>query len=496
MEEKQENKEVEEFKFDISEPTEKFTKHLEVPFNDRIILSAPFGAGKTYFLKEYFKRNNDKYETIHLFPVNYSVASNKDIFELIKYDILFELFGKDIEFDKTDFSKLDFLPFYLNGNKVSALETLTPLLNFIPKVGKTVADISKQLLSFYRKFEKQFDNIQIDDEDAALHYLESLNNKKGSIYEDDFYSQLIRQLVNQLKKINDQEEKEKKTVLIIDDLDRIDPEHIFRILNVLSAHMDKAAGENKFGFDKIILVFDQYNVRNIFANRYGVNVDYTGYIDKFYSYKVFEFSNKEGLQKDIITILKSIKSYSKFVDFDKDDVFVQGIVYVFQRLIQANVLTVRRLLKVQNQTIGFKQSFSSYNYPEVRFGGQFHILILAELLLFIYEDWEEVLYSIKRITELDFIEDLDNRSYVFSLINESLLLLDVHNHNFKESEDQYSYINKEYKLDLKYSFGYYKFDRLYYCTLKVNGRDELDDPQLLMILYLTLKEIKGRKILK
>ena len=39
-------------------------------------------------------------------------------------------------------------------------------------------------------------------------------------------------LIDQLKKDG------KKTVLIIDDLDRIDPEHIFRLLNVFAAHLD------------------------------------------------------------------------------------------------------------------------------------------------------------------------------------------------------------------------------------------------------------------
>ena len=41
----------------------------------------------------------------------------------------------------------------------------------------------------------------------------------------------------------------KKNVLVIDDLDRIDPEHIFRILNILSVHNNHFDSENKFSFD-------------------------------------------------------------------------------------------------------------------------------------------------------------------------------------------------------------------------------------------------------
>src|SRR5690606_38625896 len=121
-------------------------------------------------------------------------------------------------------------------------------------------------------------------------------------FEEDFYSQLILQLVNQLKASQSDTDDCKETVLIIDDLDRVDPDHIFRILNVLSAQIDKVGTNNKFGFDKIILVFDQCNVRNIFKNRYGANVDYVGYIDKFYSHVIFEFKNFVGLKDAAIKL--------------------------------------------------------------------------------------------------------------------------------------------------------------------------------------------------
>ncbi len=80
-------------------------------------------------------------------------------------------------------------------------------------------------------------------------------------------------------------------ILVIDDLDRIDPEHIFRILNIFSAH-DKL-GENKFGFIKVILVCDINNIKHIYHHFYGKNVDFFGYINKFYSSEVYEYSNKD-----------------------------------------------------------------------------------------------------------------------------------------------------------------------------------------------------------
>lgn len=67
-----------------------FRNHLDI--TPRVIFSAKFGDGKTTFLKEFREneKNNDYvFFTIH--PINYPVASNDDIFEYIKRDILLQL---------------------------------------------------------------------------------------------------------------------------------------------------------------------------------------------------------------------------------------------------------------------------------------------------------------------------------------------------------------------------------------------------------------------
>ena len=61
-----------EFKLDV--PNRKFNEHLLLEGNNRIIFSGAFGTGKTYFLEKFFEKNTE-YEAIHLFPVNYSVAT-------------------------------------------------------------------------------------------------------------------------------------------------------------------------------------------------------------------------------------------------------------------------------------------------------------------------------------------------------------------------------------------------------------------------------------
>lgn len=107
------------------------------------------------------------------------------------------------------------------------------------------------------------------------------------------------------------ENTNKKTVLIIEDLDRLDPGHLFRILNIFSAHIDRVYQlsstenicsesnllpellPNKFGFDNIVTVFDYNRTRKVFHHLYGENANFEGYIDKFKSHNIFDYSITE-----------------------------------------------------------------------------------------------------------------------------------------------------------------------------------------------------------
>ncbi len=281
--------------------SEGFKRHIEKKGNMKILFSAPFGAGKTTFLREYFKENDD-YEVFHLFPVNYSVATNDDIFKYIKVELLFSLLEKDVEFDMESFSKSMTMPFYLAKH---AYEVLIPFVQLLPKVGKNIHAIIKDLLKLISDFKAYHATLQIDDQAAAENFINEVYEKEGSIFEDNFFSQLIRQLIEQIQL------KPKKTVLILDDLDRIDPEHIFRILNVFAAHIDQQGMPdemaNKFGFDRIILVCHYENLKKIFQHKYGPDTDFSGYIDKYFSQAKFEFDSKEICKTFIIELFKASK---------------------------------------------------------------------------------------------------------------------------------------------------------------------------------------------
>ncbi len=413
----------------IEYPHVEFHSHLILPFNERIIFSAPFGCGKTYFLKEFFE-GTKAYDVIHLFPVNYSVADNKDIFELIKYDILFELLKKDLKFEFSEIAKTLSASFFAINNWQSLLH---PFVRLIPKIGKDVHAIIKDLQEVAKEFEKYHKAPQVDEKSEVITFLEAFTESKGSIFEENFYTQLIVKFVDQLK-VKDKKGKKKETVLILDDLDRIDPEHVFRILNVLSAHFDEREGsemKNKFGFDKVILVFDKQNVRQIFHNKYGSDVDYSGYLDKFYSIKIFDFDNSEAIQSQIWDLIKNIEHDNegdKFFDLHaKENVLPKSIAYILIALVKANKLSYRRFKKIFN--LKFKRNNYAPNLGVSHHvnGKELEVLFIFEFLLQFYENLDDLISAFQECKEF-YWETFDDDSTGFGLIGFLLVVLDSNQH--------------------------------------------------------------------
>ena len=119
------------------------------------------------------------------------------------------------------------------------------------------------------EIDKYIDKHSKDEKQEVQNFLQKIASRPGSIYESNLITQIILNLVEDAKTNMG---TNKKIILVIDDLDRIDPEHIFRILNILSVHNDFGnQQEHKFGFDKTILVCDIDNIRNIYRAKYGIN---------------------------------------------------------------------------------------------------------------------------------------------------------------------------------------------------------------------------------
>jgi len=328
-----------------------FYNHIEPVNNNRILFSGPFGTGKSTFLKEFFEANLDKYNVITLNPINYSVSSNEDIFELIKYDIITQLlenYSSDLSLKSEDFSNLEVIQSFVKTKMDFYRLTKSFIKAFVPGTDGLV-DFVNELKQESENLIAYKEAINRSDEDKLKDYLKQFGDIKGSMYERDEFSILIKDYIDRIrKKINDNEEgKEKEFVLLVDDLDRLDPEHLFRLFNIFSAHYNNDYSQNKFSFDKIVFVCDAGNVHKIFANRYGQDVQFSGYIDKFYSTQIYQFDNRKYLNSLIFEIAKAkFIPPSNAIYIDSYEVAGRSAFYtafelIANGLISNNLLTIR-----------------------------------------------------------------------------------------------------------------------------------------------------------
>ena len=209
------------FKIPIEGLFPKFESHLKIKNNTRILFSGKFGIGKTYFLNEFFENKKEDYEAFHLFPVNYQITSNENIIEYLKYDILVELLKKNKDILPTnDYNNLiDLERLLYLWRKDNLVEVFKKSVSLVPKLGRPLKDVIGLIESFL-KFKKE---IEAGDQESIDTFLNEIKKKK--ISETDPLSEMLKQKINKQK-------KKKQSVLILDDLERVDPEHIFRIINI------------------------------------------------------------------------------------------------------------------------------------------------------------------------------------------------------------------------------------------------------------------------
>ena len=114
-------------RINISAKINEFVQYLNT--SDRIILSAKFGDGKTYFLNELRKDKDlsDDYEFYTVYPVNYSVAKTEDVFEYIKRDIILQMSNKK-QLDNIDLDTF----FEAVKSFVDISSVVSFLLSFVP----------------------------------------------------------------------------------------------------------------------------------------------------------------------------------------------------------------------------------------------------------------------------------------------------------------------------------------------------------------------------
>lgn len=281
-----------------------FDRYFEA--NSRCVLSAPFGEGKSFFLNEFIKKKSSDYDFITLYPTGYQICDNKDVFEYIKRDILLALLALEPGFldalDKTNAAIIWDSISECREDIVSCLPEINIGVHGTADVTISTANIVNTVCKVVAKCKKKrrFGGNPIKD------YFDSFEHNKGSLYEFNPISNMISSLIAARKK-GSESSSPRKVVLVIEDLDRMDPEHIFRILNVFSAHfgddLDEDFSRNKFGFDKILLLCDYNNIKNIYHHLYGADADFCGYMSKFVAKGVFQYSLRSRVKEYMVSLL-------------------------------------------------------------------------------------------------------------------------------------------------------------------------------------------------
>lgn len=302
---------MEDIKIPIDKQLDEFGNHILA--NPRTFLSSKFGDGKSYFLDKFKKRNAERFVFITLYPVNYQVANNEDIFNLIKRDVLFQLivqgFFEDSSIQISD--ELALWGFIQNKYKSFLLELLPYMASVaLPAEYVPVVTAALKRKEVFKSIKKQFDDYKrqlAEKDDILTKFLDVAES--NPVYEEDLVTSLIKQAIHKFKEKSQQADKEKRVVLIVEDLDRLDPAHLFRILNIFSAHIDycyklmnkpnETLVGNKFGFDNVVFVADFSNIRKIFKHFYGEQTDFNGYIGKFLSSAPYNYSIRE-IRKNFI----------------------------------------------------------------------------------------------------------------------------------------------------------------------------------------------------
>lgn len=380
-----------------------FLAHMALPGNSRILFSGPFGSGKTTFLHELVE-SNDSYVFLKLFPINYSVLQNDDVFELIKLDLILELminFPVEIDLKVHEFPFLlttqMFINERLNANNLlrifgellptvqsgdENIQIMTAMASIAAKLNKSVVGLQKHYKEYKEEIGKAGGIKILQDFQKE----QELRLRKS---ETDTVSGLIKDLIERVKL----EKGRKESILVVDDLDRLDPEHIFRLFNIFSAHYDVDNVTNRFGFDKVIFVCDLENIRKIYSHRYGLGVDFSGYIHKFYSLIPFDFDNRKFIVEKVDQILsmldfKPANGSESFRLQNQESPFYALCHSILISLINCRRLSIRRLTnygeftaQVYRFSMGKRKNLSS---------SEVTILVVFQFIKSIFGSWTSV----------------------------------------------------------------------------------------------------------
>ncbi len=444
----------------FSSPATSFVDHLDDEDNHRIFFSGKYGTGKTTFLNYFFDRHEygQNFNVFHISPVNYSVLKNEDIFRYIKYDILYSLITKyEGSFAEASFDKYDALQYFAVDHFVRILATASLL---IPSYGKQLSKFlenSAQIRSRYESYRADGNTSKIE---RLQDFVGSIHESEGAPYERNQLTEIITANLEQLSS-----ESERQNVLVIDDIDRIDPAHIFRILNVFQSHVDERDSVllNKYGFHKIVIVGDIQNIRSIFQATYGGKTDFNGYIDKFYSRTVFKFDNRQSVISILSRIIESFTLiYNGERIKDNGHFAIIHLQFILSCLLSDNLINLRSLFSCYGQRIkvgSLSFKINGHSVPD------HPTLCILEILTNIFGDYN---YTIDRLQNLSSHNALDGGERRYEIFIGSLVTVcDFEPTKFRATKEgqpihNYSTDTKNMQIPVQYDVIRERISRFYY----------------------------------
>lgn len=227
---------------------------------------------------------------------------------------------------------------------------------------------------------------------------------------------------------------------------------------------------------------DIENIRGIFHNKYGADIDFSGYIDKFYSIDIFEYNFK-------MVIAESLNEYYRMVDISNamfkeakslpSHYLTNDLTFILSHLIYANSLSMRNFIN----SLKSKRILDNYEISEARFHTLYSkttpILIILDFLENIFGSYENTITGIhKAIKMYGYYKFNDYISYLRNTVGNLVMLIDNKNNKLQVSEKDYIYINEE--LDIKV---HYKINRVWdygvngEATCICNSKEVLEDAE-------------------
>ena len=148
----------------VDDAIREFRRHLLS--HPRTILSAKYGDGKSFFLQEFEKdkKVQEKFVLLKLYPVNYQVIENKDIFNLIKYDLLFQLFDKGLLDATQEISSLNLFYTYIRSKDKDIIQFLCEMaavVGLLPKQFGSIIDKADQLKKKWEQYKDGNGNAEL-----------------------------------------------------------------------------------------------------------------------------------------------------------------------------------------------------------------------------------------------------------------------------------------------------------------------------------------------